>query len=77
MVYRRLSIPSLLVRLGRCRVNILVVGEKNSWLINARTTHSHHFVGTRLCQGLTKKASNTDVWNRLEVFAKRHASPNA
>ena len=74
MTYRKLSLPYLMGHLGRCKVNLLVIGGRNSWLINARTAHARHFVGTRQAIGLSSKATNIQMWKKLESFAQRFAA---
>ena len=46
-VYQKLSMPLLLGSLGHCTYNLLVIGRQNSWIINAKTSHKQHFIGTR------------------------------
>ena len=55
----------------------MLIGRENSWLINARTSHKQHFVGTRQVVGLTGKAQSAESWKRLETFALRYASPGS
>ena len=76
-VYRKLSIPHLLGGLGRCDSNLLLIGREHSWLVNARTSHKRHFVGTRKLVGLTAKAGKNASWTKLEEFALRHAAPGS
>ena len=45
--YRELLVPQLLTLLGRVTNNILAIGKKECWLINARTAHKGHFIGTK------------------------------
>lgn len=52
-LYRRLSVPDLLGRLRCCKVNLLLIGRENSWLVNTKTTHNHHFVGTKQAVGFS------------------------
>ena len=58
--YRKTSIPTLIGKLGHCDFNLLAIGKRHSWIINASTAHDRHFVGTRHAIGLTTKASNQD-----------------
>ena len=46
IVYRNLSIHNLLMFLANCETNIMAIGNQNAWIINARTSHKGHFVGT-------------------------------
>lgn len=76
-VYKSLSLPHLLGKLGQCETNLLLIGRENSWLVNTRTSHKQHFVGTRQVVGLTSKAQGADSWKRLETLALRYASPGS
>ena len=76
-VYRKLHLPQLLGNLGNCDVNLLIIGKENSWIVNARTSHNNHFVGTRQAIGLTNKATNIVSWKQLETFVLRFAVPGA
>ena len=38
-LYRKLSVPDLVGRLRCCKVNLLLIGRDNSWLVNAKTAH--------------------------------------
>ena len=44
--YHKIPTPDLLESLSRTAVNILAIGKKECWIINARTPHPRHFVGT-------------------------------
>ena len=57
-VYRTLLLTDLITNLSRCDVNMLIVGRSHTWLINAKTGHPRHFVGTMRNFGLTHSASN-------------------
>ena len=50
-VYRKLSLPTLLGLIGRCNTNLLIVGKRNSWIVNARTSHRRHYIGTKKAIG--------------------------
>ena len=76
-LYRKLSVPDLVGRLRCCKVNLLLIGKDNSWLVNAKTSHKSHFVGTKLSVGLTDKAESTTRWTKLANLVLRHASPGA
>ena len=58
LVYRKLSLPILLGSLGLCSYNLMVIGRRYSWIVNAQTSHSKHFVGTRYILGLPTKTVN-------------------
>ena len=72
--YRRLSVPHLLGHIGRCEKNILAVGSKNSWLINARTSHKRHFIGTKHSIGLSSPTSGPNLFSKLDNLALRYAA---
>ena len=73
-VYRTLSLPHLLGSLAQCKVNLLLIGRENTWLVNARTPHKRHFVGTRQAVGLTNKAMKIASWAKLEALVLRYAA---
>ena len=73
-VYRTLSLPNLLGSLGQCKVNLLIIGRENTWLVNASTPHKKHFVGTRQAFGLTTKAKEVASWTKLEKLVLRYAA---
>ena len=58
-------------------MNLLLIGRENSWIVNARTSHKQHFVGTRQLVGLTGEARNVDSWRKLKTLALRFASSGA
>ena len=76
-VYKNLSLPHLLGLLGQCPVNLMMIGKENSWIINARTSHKQHFVGTRHVIGLSRKQFGAKFWQRLQALALRYASPGS
>ena len=63
--------------LGRCKNNVLVIGQRYSWLVHASPCHSGHFVGCRAVTGLTSKAGEVAAYQRLHDFASRFAAPGA
>ena len=73
-VYKRLSLPHLIGELSLSKVNLLLIGNENTWVVNARTSHKEHFVGTKLAIGLTAKAQNTRKWLRIADFVLRYAA---
>ena len=75
--YRRLSVPHLLGHIGCCKENILAVGSKNSWLINARTSHKRHFIGTRHSIGFSSPISGSNLFSRLDNLVLRYAAPGS
>ena len=77
LVYRRLSVPTLIGSISRSKVNMMIIGQSNSWIVNARTSHPNFFVGSRLAIGISSKASSQTAWRKLEVFALRFAAPGS
>ena len=75
--YRKMNVPSLLASLGNSHHNILVVGRRFSWMINARTEGHRFFVGTRINYGYDAKLFDRKNWLRLEEQVKRYAAPGA
>ena len=55
----------------------MLIGRENSWIVNARTSHKQHFVGTRQLVGLTGKACNIRSWIQVKTLALKFASPGA
>ena len=51
--YRSVSVSSIITSITRSNHNLLAVGKRHSWIINARTGHRNHFVGTRAVAGMT------------------------
>ena len=58
LTYKKVDVAKLVSLLSHTKVNLLVIGRHNSWVINARAIHKNHFVGTRCGAGLTSKAGN-------------------
>ena len=75
--YRKLNVPMLLASLVRSDINVLAIGRRQSWIINARTPDRHHFTGTRINYGYDAVLSNYQNWQRLEEQVRRYASSNA
>ena len=77
MSHRRLNIAHFLGELSLSQVQVLAIGHQATWLVNHRTAHRSHFVGTQLrhkdgCSGkLNMKA------NRIETFVKRFAAADS
>ena len=53
--YRRGPVNKLLAMLAMAPVNILAVGKKESWIINASTPHKRHFVGSSYSHSLYER----------------------
>ena len=75
--YRRLNVPMLLASLVRSDINVLAIGRRQSWVINARTPDQNHFTGTKINYGYDATLSNYQNWPRLEEQVRRYASSNA
>ena len=73
-VYRTLSVPSLLGRIGCCMENMMIIGKRSTWMVNARSSNNNRFIGTKYLIGLPLKCVNAHLWQRLEDFALRYAS---
>lgn len=77
LVYRRISVPRLIANLLQCDTNILAVGRRHTWIINARTAHKKHFVGTRAVAGISTRSQCRQQINRVQNLVLRHASVGA
>ena len=55
--YRQVHIPRLLSLISRTKVNILAIGKKTCWMVNATTPHNRHFVGTQTGTYLYERAT--------------------
>ena len=75
--YRRLNVPMLLASLVESDINVLAIGRRQSWIINARTPDRHHFTGTKINYGYDAELNNYQNWQRLEEQVRRYASSNA
>ena len=64
--YRKLNVPMLLASLVRSDINVLAIGRRQSWIINARTPDRHHFTGTKINYGYDPTLCNYFNWQRLE-----------
>ena len=52
----------------------MAIGSKSSFIVNARTGHKQHFVGSYYRVGLTHCARSKTMLQRLKQFAIRFAS---
>ena len=75
--YRKLNLPMLLASLVSSDINVLAIGRRQSWIINARTPDRHHFTGTKINYGYDAELNNYQNWQRLEEQVRRYASSNA
>lgn len=74
LVYRKLSLPTLLGLLGHCSNNLMVIGTRNTWMINARTCHRRHFIGTKQVINMDFKKGKLYLLKKLKTFALRYAA---
>ena len=72
-----MSIARLLNRVCTTSENILAIGRRHSWVINARPSHTYHFVGTRACAGSNDATKRNQQMERLKNLALRYTSPGA
>ena len=61
-VYRRLSVPSLLGRIGGCMDTMMIIGKRSTWMVNARSSNDRRFIGTKQLIGLPLKCVNVHLW---------------
>ena len=71
------SVPSIISHLARAKKNILAVGKRHSWIINASTGHRYHFIGTRSVAGMTTRGQDIVEIDRLRNLVLRYASIGA
>ena len=75
--YRGLNVPLLLASLVRSDINVLAIGRRQSWVVNARTPDRRRFTGTKINYGYDAVLNNYQNWQRLEEQVRRYASANA
>ena len=75
--YRGLNVPLLLASLVGSDINVLAIGRRQSWVVNARTPHRRRFTGTKINYGYDAALSDYHNWKRLEEQVRRYASANA
>ena len=59
MTYRTMSLPRMINHICNTEINILAVGKRLSWIINASTGHRNHFIGTKCVAGISHTACDT------------------
>lgn len=74
LTYRNADVAKLVTLLSQTKVNLLVIGRHNSWVINARAIAKNNFIGTKCAVGLTNKACERKMWYRLRNFALKYAA---
>ena len=56
--YRGLNVPMLLASLVGSDINILAIGRRQSWVVNARTPDRRRFTGTKVNYGYDAVLNN-------------------
>lgn len=77
LIYRRLSVPTLIVKIARSNFNLLVIGRHQSWLVNIKAVHASHFIGTSQAIRMSTLANSVYSWELLKNFVLRYASAGA
>ena len=77
LVYKSISIPEMLWKLGKVDKNCLILGKDRCWLVVARTCHHNYFLGTERVVSQTSKGYNNTRWYRVQDLLLRHATPGA
>ena len=72
-----MDVPKVLTTIGFVRHNILFIGRKSSWIVNARAEKQYNLVGTQFNYGFDSKLSDYHNWPRLLDQVKRYASIGA
>ena len=67
--YRKLNLPTVLGLIGRFKKNAHVIDQQHSWIINTKTCHPLHYVGSEKALSLTFKANSKYRWQKLQTFA--------
>ena len=75
--YRKVPVNVLLTLLAMTPVNVLAIGKKECWMINARTPHKRHFVGSSCATTLYDGPLVQRYWDRLKEFVAKFASAGA
>ena len=75
--YFKIPINILLHLLAQTPVNVLAIGKKECWIVNASTPHPRHFVGTRCATTLYEHPTELRNWDRLKEFVAKFASQGA
>ena len=65
------------MKLGLSNFNLLAVGKKNCWLVNATTPHQSHYVGTEGCVRVYENPTHVLDWERIKEFVAKYAAVNA
>ena len=58
LTYKKVDVAKLDSLLSHTKVNLLLIGRRNSWMINARAIHKDYFIGAKCAVVMTSKAGN-------------------
>ena len=75
--YRKIPTPALLSSLALSPSCLLAVGKKACWLINAKTPHPSHFVGTEKSVRVYQNPNHVQDWERIKDFVAKYAAVGA
>ena len=70
---RQINTMELLESLGQLPTNALIIGWNYCYLINAVTSHTGHYIGTRRKIALTSKGADVATWNKISQLVLRFA----
>ena len=73
----RIPINSLLSNIALSPTCLLAVGKKACWLINAKTPHASHFVGTECAVRVYENLNHVQDWVRIKDFVAKYAPAGA
>ena len=74
---RKIPTNALLSHIGLSPTCLLAVGKKACWLINAKTPHSSHFVGTECAVRVYENPTHVLDWVRIKDFVAKYAPAGA
>ena len=77
LVHKFVDIPEIIHSIGRLSYNCLVIGEMHAWVVNCRTCHPNHFMGTERKISMATRGSTRQTWDRVRDLALRYASAGA
>lgn len=76
-IHYHLDLYRLTAAYADIRTNLLIIGRTKAWLVNAATSHSDHFVGTKRNIQLKPSLRDRNKWQRLLELVYRYANPGA
>ena len=74
---RKIPTNALLSHIGLSPTCLLAVGKKACWMINAKTPHSSHFVGTECAVRVYENPTHVLDWVRIKDFVAKYAPAGA